>query len=123
MSNFPDFSHHGYTITQELGRNREGGRISWLAQDAQQQPVMIKQFCFAQAGSDWSGHNAHLQEITILRSLNHPGILRYLNSIETTDGFLLIQEYKQSLTLSQAPSYGPDQAKAIMGEILGSAFV
>ncbi len=33
MSGYPDFYQHGYEIVKELGRNREGGRITWLAQN------------------------------------------------------------------------------------------
>ena len=32
MNIYPDFSEHNYQILSELGRNREGGRISYLAE-------------------------------------------------------------------------------------------
>lgn len=51
MSNLPDFSGHGYQVIRELGRNREGGRITWLATNIETtEQVVLKQFCFAQAG-------------------------------------------------------------------------
>ncbi|WP_242055261.1 MULTISPECIES: hypothetical protein [Nostocales] len=54
MSNYSDFSPHGYQIISELGRNREGGRITWLASNINTgKQVVLKQFCFAQAGSTW----------------------------------------------------------------------
>lgn len=31
MSNHPDFDQYGYHVIQELGRNREAGRITYLA--------------------------------------------------------------------------------------------
>ena len=31
MSSHPDFQEQGYQVIRELGRNREGGRITWLA--------------------------------------------------------------------------------------------
>jgi hypothetical protein len=31
MNTFPDFSRYNYQIIEELGHNREGGRISYLA--------------------------------------------------------------------------------------------
>ena len=31
MSIYPDFQAQGYEAIRELGRNREGGRITWLA--------------------------------------------------------------------------------------------
>jgi serine/threonine protein kinase len=119
MQDFPDFSQYGYEILSELGRNREGGRITWLAQDlSASQKVVIKQFCFAQSGSDWSGYNAHQREIEILQGLTHPGIPKYLNSIETPEGFLLIQEYKAARTLLMMRSYTPEEIKKIAIDIL-----
>jgi serine/threonine protein kinase len=117
MQDFPDFSKYGYDILSELGRNREGGRITWLAQAPDCQ-VVIKQFCFAQANSDWSGYNAHQREIAILQGLNHPGIPRYLTSIETPEGFLLVQEYKAAQTLNVLRSYAPAEIKQIAIDIL-----
>lgn len=47
-----DFREHGYHVIRELGRNREGGRITWLATDINTgQPEVIKQFGFARIGS------------------------------------------------------------------------
>jgi serine/threonine protein kinase len=115
MSDFPDFTSYGYEIVRELGRNREGGRITWLAEDLGREngQVVLKQFCFAQSGSDWSGYNAHQREIDILQGLDHPGIPRYLGSVETPEGFLLIQEYKAAQTLAVARSYRPEEIKGI----------
>ncbi|MEH2292707.1 hypothetical protein [Nostoc sp.] len=56
MNSYPDFSEYGYQVLRELGRNREGGRITWLASKVDTgEQIVIKQFCFAQAGSNWSG--------------------------------------------------------------------
>lgn len=49
---YPDFSEQGYQILRDLGCNREGGRITWLASEIDTgEKVVLKQFCFAQAGS------------------------------------------------------------------------
>ena len=94
MSDYPDLSSYGYSVKAELGRNREGGRITWKAEEIQtQKTVVIKQFCFAQAGSSWSGYKAYTQEIEILQKLCHPNIPQYLDGIETDNGFCLVQEY------------------------------
>lgn len=75
--------------------------MTYLAKDnATGQPVVIKQFQFAQSGSDWAGFKAYEREIQILRSLNHPGIPRYLNSFETPKGFCMVQEYKEAESLA-----------------------
>ncbi|MBW4618314.1 MAG: serine/threonine protein kinase [Cyanosarcina radialis HA8281-LM2] len=119
MSNFPNFTLHGYQVISELGRNREGGRITWLAThlDTKKQ-VVLKQFCFAQAGSDWSAYNAYEREIQVLQGLNHPGIPRYLGGFDTPDGFCLIQEYKNALSLANNRSFEPEEIKKIAIEAL-----
>ena len=66
MSNVPDFSDHNYQIVRELGHNRSGGRITYLATQTQiQQPVAIKQFQFARSGSAWSGYDTYDREIRV----------------------------------------------------------
>ncbi|RUR78738.1 hypothetical protein ACF3DV_04455 [Chlorogloeopsis fritschii PCC 9212] len=55
QNNFPDFSDYGFLISKELGNNRAGGRVTYLAIDIKtQQKVVIKQFQFAQLNSNWS---------------------------------------------------------------------
>jgi hypothetical protein len=94
MSDYPDLTDYGYHIEAELGRNREGGRITWKAIAIKtQKTVVIKQFCFAQANSSWSGYKAYSQEIAILQKLRHLNIPQYLHSMETDNGFCLVQEY------------------------------
>lgn len=94
MSDYSDLENYGYHIEEELGRNRQGGRITWKAEDIKtQKPVVIKQFCFAQDHSSWSGYKTYGQELSILQKLKHPSIPQYLTSIETDDGFCLVQEY------------------------------
>ena len=102
MEEYPDLSSFGYQINSELGRNREGGRITWQGVSLKsQKTVVIKQFCFAVAHSTWSGYQAYAREIEILQSLSHPGIPQYLDSIETKDGFCLIQEYIAAVNLNR----------------------
>ena len=119
MSIYPDFQAQGYEAIRELGRNREGGRITWLATNLNtKQPEVIKQFCFAQAGSNWSGSEAHAREIQVLKGLDHPGIPSYLHSFETSDGFCLIQEYIHGSTLAEPRSFSPQEIKQIAVKIL-----
>ena len=114
MSNVPDFSDHNYQIVRELGHNRSGGRITYLAtQTPTQQPVAIKQFQFARSGSDWSGYDTYDREIQVLQELNHPGIPQYLDSFETDDGFCLVQEYKPATSLAETRSFSPAEIKRI----------
>jgi len=119
MSIYPDFQEQGYQVIRELGRNREGGRITWLATNINTgQQEVIKQFCFAQAGSSWSGSEAHEREIQVLKGLDHPGIPSYLHSFETSDGFCLVQEYIHASTLAEPRSFSPEEIKQIAVKIL-----
>jgi serine/threonine protein kinase len=119
MSNSPRNSRPRYQKIRELGHNREGGRVTYLAKDnATGQPVVIKQFQFAQSGSDWAGFKAYEREIQILRSFNHPGIPRYLNSFETPKGFCMVQEYKEAESLAVPRQWTPEQIKQIAISVL-----
>jgi serine/threonine protein kinase len=119
MSYFPNFSGFNYQITQELGRNREGGRISYLAQQiSSKKKVVIKQFRFAQGDTSWRGFKAYEREIEILRELSHPRIPYYLDSFETSDGFCMVQEYKNAPSLATQQSFSPIEVKKIAISIL-----
>ncbi|MFE1746210.1 pentapeptide repeat-containing protein [Coleofasciculus sp. H7-2] len=119
MSNFPDFSSHAYQVIGELGRNREAGRITYLATALNQdKQVVIKEFRFADSGADWSGFKAYQREIEVLRELDHPRIPRYLNSFETSQGFCLVQEYKNAPSLAERCSFNPEDIKQIALSLL-----
>ena len=82
MSNHPDFTSHGYQIIRELGRNREAGRIIYLATDLnKERQVVTKEFRFAIAGADWSGYKAYQPEIELLQQLNHFWITNYCKQV------------------------------------------
>ena len=119
MSFYPDFTARGYKIEAELGRNREGGRITWKGIDlSTQQTVVIKQFCFAKAGSSWSGYKAYEREIDVLQKLNHPHIPKYLNCLETPDGFCLVQTYIAATPLADFRPLTVPEVKQIALKIL-----
>ncbi|MGL5872769.1 MAG: pentapeptide repeat-containing protein [Xenococcaceae cyanobacterium] len=119
MSNYPDFKQYNYQVERELGQNSVGGRITYLATDLKtQQSVAIKQFQFAQSVTSWAGYNAIEAEIQLLRSLCSPHIPCYLNSFETSNGFCLVQEYKEATSLSQLGYFSPDEIKQIAIVIL-----
>ncbi|MEM6612692.1 MAG: serine/threonine-protein kinase [Cyanobacteria bacterium P01_C01_bin.72] len=119
MSDYPDLTSYGYQIEAELGRNREGGRITWQGREiATKNQVVIKQFCFAQANSSWSGYKAYAQEIAILQKLSHPSIPQYLDSIETDNGFCLIQEYVFATSCSDFRVLTKSEVKQVAEKIL-----
>ncbi|MBW4545233.1 MAG: serine/threonine protein kinase [Symplocastrum torsivum CPER-KK1] len=129
MSNFPDLSSHGFRVVRELGHNRAGGRVTYLAIPLPSasslakgkmggQPIVIKQFQFAKRGTNWSDYDTIEREIQVLRGLNHPGIPRYLGSFQTSQGFCLVQEYKRAPSLVVPRSFDPDEIKQIAVSLL-----
>lgn len=123
MSNFNDFTAHGYEVIKELGANRGAGRIAYLARRVDSaQLVVIKQFQFAQTGSNWDGHKEIDREVKILKQLNHPNIPRYLTSFETPQSSCIVQEYIDGKPLSEIISnqqlYTPEQVKEIILKLL-----
>ncbi|MEH2233732.1 MAG: serine/threonine-protein kinase [Nostoc sp.] len=119
LNHHPDFSELGYQVISELGRNREGGRITYLANVLNSnQQVVIKEFCFARAGADLSGVKAYQREIEILQQLNHSRIPRYIASFEMPGAFYLVQEYKKAPSLGLKRSFNPQEIKQIALSIL-----
>ncbi|MDF5707098.1 MAG: serine/threonine-protein kinase [Nostoc sp. S4] len=118
LSHHPDFSKQGYQVINELGRNREGGRVTYLAKVLNSnQQVVIKEF-FASVSADWSGVKAYEREVEILQQLNHSRIPRYIDSFEMPGVFYLVQEYKNAPSLSSKRSFHPEQIKQIALSIL-----
>ncbi len=117
--NYPDFSAFGYQVIRELGRNSEGGRITYLANHINsQKQVVIKEFCFANTTADWYGVKAYEREMQFLQRLNHPRIPRYINSFETPGCFYLVQEYKNAPSLGLSRCFHPQEIKEIALSIL-----
>ena len=107
-----------YRIIRELGRNREGGRITYLAEYGDTgQRVVIKQFRFAQEAS-WHGFKAYEREIKILQNIDLPRIPHYLHSFETEDGFCMVQEYKDAPSLATKTSFTPQEIKQVLVSVL-----
>jgi serine/threonine protein kinase len=119
MNSKPDYSEQGYKISHELGRNQQGGRITWLASSiATDNQVVIKQYSFAQIDSNWSGFNAHEREIEILQGLNYPKIPKYLEAFPTLNGFCLVQEYIDAPSLAILRTFDSDEVKQIAIQVL-----
>ncbi|MGB3496549.1 MAG: serine/threonine-protein kinase [Elainellaceae cyanobacterium] len=114
----PDFSAEGYEVRQELGHNRAGGRITYLAREFNgDRTVVIKQFQFA-GGNRWEEYDACQREIDILKTLDHPQIPRYLDSFQTPDGFCMVQEYKNAPSLAEPQVWNPQQVRHVAIAIL-----
>ncbi|MCC3448783.1 MAG: serine/threonine protein kinase [Microcoleus sp. PH2017_25_DOB_D_A] len=119
MNDFPDFSNYGYQITRELGHNRAGGRVTYLATEINtKRSVVVKQFQFAQTGANWAEYQAYEKEIQILRALDNPNIPRYLDSFQTASGFCMVQEYKDANSLATSPQQTPQKTKQIAISVL-----
>ena len=114
MTNFPDFTNYGYEILSELGHNRAGGRVTYLAKETNTGiSVVIKQFQFAQTSNNWSDYQAYEREIAVLKKINHPQIPRYIDSFPTSSGFCLLQEYKDAPSLVKQTNLLPQKVKQI----------
>ena len=119
MIDFPNLNQYGYKIIDQLGANQIGGRITWKAENLiSQEVVVIKQFRFATKNSSWSGYKAYEQELKILEQLNHPGIPKYLDGIETSDGFCLIQEYISACSLNNYNIFSVAEVQQIAFKVL-----
>ncbi|WYL99697.1 MAG: serine/threonine-protein kinase [Gloeotrichia echinulata CP02] len=119
LSKYPDFSDLGYQVIKELGRNREAGRITYLANSLKyDQQVVIKEFLFANLSPDLSGLKAYEWEIEILQQLNHSRIPRYVDSFETSAGFYLVLEYKKAPSLGSKRCFHPEEIKQIAVSML-----
>lgn len=101
--NLLDLSPQGYQIDRVLGQNINGGRVTYLAQDLNDNiPVVVKQFQFATTGNTWGDYDTYQREVDLLQQLNHPRIPKYVTSWETPTGFCLVQEYKSGNTLANS---------------------
>ncbi len=113
------FYDYGYQLMRELGHNRAGGRVTYLATEINsQRSVVLKQFQFAATSASWSDYQLYEQEISVLRSLDHPNIPRYLDSFQTATGFCMVQEYKDAPSLAQKCQWKPRQVKQIALSVL-----
>ena len=119
MSNYPDWSNHGYQILSELGHNSLGGRVTYKAQQTNtQQQVVIKQFQFTAIGSTWAEYETCEQEMTLLRNINHPNIPRYLDTFQTPDGLCIVQEYIEAQSLAVPRRWTPQNIKKVALSVL-----
>jgi serine/threonine protein kinase len=115
----PDFANYGYQVNSELGHNRAGGRVTYLATEINSKnSVVVKQFQFASPGANWSEYQASDRELQVLHQLDHPNIPRYLDSFQTGSGFCLVQEYKKAPSLAEKNDWSPQQIKQIAISVL-----
>ncbi|MDY6940836.1 MAG: serine/threonine-protein kinase [Cyanobacteriota bacterium] len=116
---FPDFSNYGYQVTRELGHNRAGGRVTYLATEVNTgKSVVVKQFQFAQTSTNWTEYQAYEREINVLKELDSPYVPRYLDSFQTPTGFCMVQEYKKAPSLATLNRLSPHQSKQIAIAVL-----
>ena len=120
MSNIlPDFGAHGYDATALLGRNLAAGRSTWRAtRAADGVEVVIKRFSFAATDASWEAFRDHEREIAVLRELDHPGIPRFLDAFQTTDGFCLVQSFVAGRPLGERGSFSLPEVLDIARKVL-----
>jgi serine/threonine protein kinase len=116
---WPDFSAEGYQVLKELGHNRMGGRVTYLAQEFNtERRVVIKQFQFATGQNRWEDYEACQQEIHILKTLDHPQIPSYIDSFQTATGFCMVQDYKPAPSLAEIRPWTAKQIRHIAIAVL-----
>lgn len=119
MKKHPNLTCFGYRIDCELGHDSDGDCITWKGTCLNDhKTVVIKQFCFGVASSSWLGYEAYEQEIRILKNIKHPRIPSYLDSIETENGFCLIQEHINASNLCHFPPLTLSEIKQISLQLL-----
>lgn len=108
-----------YQVIRELERNSEQGRVLYLAKDnTSGQPVVLTRFIFPHSGVNPSDVRAYQQKLQELKRLNHPAIPRYLGSFKTTDGFCLVQEYRNAQSLAISHGFTAQEIKQIAVSLL-----
>ncbi|EAZ91427.1 serine/threonine protein kinase [Crocosphaera chwakensis] len=118
-ANLPNFTEYGYELIKVIGRNRQGGRVTYLAKDINREcQVIIKHFQFISEVNPWWGLETLEQEIELLQQLNHPRIPRYLNSFNCPQGIGLVLEYIEAESLSKIGYLHPIQIKTIAISLL-----
>lgn len=117
--NLPNFTEYGYELIKVIGRNRQGGRITYVAKDINRDcQVIIKHFQFISEANPWWGLETLEQEIELLQQLNHPRIPHYLNSFNCPEGMGLVIEYIEADSLSKIGHLHPIQIKTIAISLL-----
>lgn len=113
-----DLSNQGYQIIRELNP-QENGRVTYQAIALKNnESVTIKQFNFADSDANWASFEAGEREKEIIQNLQHPRIPRYIDFLETPEGFALVTEYKSAPTLATKRRFTPEQVKQIAISVL-----
>ena len=117
MNNLPDFTNYGYRIVRELGS--KGSIVTWYGVAANNNiPVVIKQFRFATKNSNWAEYQAYQREIELLKTLNYPGIPKYIADFETDNSFCLVREYIEGKSLAEQTNITETSIKIIAVKVL-----
>ncbi|NES05699.1 MAG: hypothetical protein F6K22_24535 [Okeania sp. SIO2F4] len=114
MNNYPNFYNYGYQIIKELGHNRAGGRVTYLATEINtQKTVVVKQFQLTKLGATWAEYDGDEQKIKVLKTLHYPAIPKYRNfrlsnssdrlscCYSNTPNLLIIQTYQNILSIQK----------------------
>ncbi|MEM9542146.1 MAG: protein kinase [Cyanobacteria bacterium P01_E01_bin.42] len=108
-----------YQKIRELGRSDRGDRITYLAKDNQiKRTVIIKQYIFGNAQSDWAGFNAYKTHAKILLNLKHSSLPRYINFFPSKNGFCAVREFKQATSLAAFRHLNLDTVRKIAISLL-----
>lgn len=122
MTNFPDFTPHGYRAVKEVGRNNTGFRTTYKAVSLlSDQLVIVKHFeSVPNKIDDWNAlEKMYTEEIQALQGLKHSNIPYFIESFKMEDrSRCIVLEYKSGQTLAESRSFSPDEIKVIALSLL-----
>jgi hypothetical protein len=119
QSDVVDRRERGFCAREVLGRNIEGGRITYLGERRESgERVVIKHFSFARSDAGWAGYRAHERELELLQQLDHRAIPNFVDAFPVDDGFWLVQEYVEAPALSARRYWSFEEVVDIAVELL-----
>ena len=108
-----------YQIMDPLGRG-SGGHTFRAIDRATSRSVAVKVLSLRDVGGDWKRFDLFEREVSVLKSLEHPGIPRYLDSYasETTGDYFLVMELVEGSSLHQHIAEGRRLDGAVLRDLL-----
>ncbi|MBD1996477.1 serine/threonine protein kinase [Leptolyngbya sp. FACHB-541] len=103
MSNLNEILHGRYEIQKPLGKR--AGRQTFLARDLQTQAQVVIKLLTLGKEFQWQDLKLFEREASILQTLSHPAIPRYLDYLDIDSpaykGFALVQSYVEAKSLEE----------------------
>ncbi len=111
-----------YQIMDPLGRGGSGHTFRAIDR-ATSREVAVKVMSLRHAGGDWKRFDLFEREVAVLKTLDHPGIPRYIDSYasETTGDYFLVMELVDGNPLSRRIAEQQRLEPAVLRDLLTQA--